>query len=532
MGLPQFRAAQRGGFIAESSAREVLLLLILLTMHGLGQTSTGSDGSGSQLPFLQSKEGWSIEPAGAAVLSHRPLTLEGTDTGDQQWYFAAPANVVRELRGMYMGKLSFRLGTLELARGGEAGWQGGCDAGSFDVRVRYTDVDGAEQIAGVSNLVLPLSFAAAVSVELSPRGGWQVRGSATRALEGIELQRALGAARALEIRGGFYAGAETTFLMSVSLQPAAAAEPEQGPGARAPAGAAQVAALAALPGVSLTLAGSGGALALTDRQLLFAPAPADPRAAQQPPSGAAMATALLADVGPRRPAAPAVRAALSSHAGVGRSLEWTRMARGAWWCWARRGGCSWRRGSFWSTRARRRRPSSARPTPAPAASAAMRRRRRRRRRARRSKLLGGRGGKSRAGASREGARGRRALRLSSARDHGPDCPRRLPRGPWRGLEPGAGGRAARRRRCSRRKRRRGCRGGRCCDGWRGRAGARRCCYPRRSCCSSQPRRARLTAHPRRARLTAHPLPPSASPSERSRPAPLTRQSAPLFRRRR
>lgn len=67
--------------------------------------------------FLASDSGWSIAPAGAATLAHKPLTLEGEDGGGGAWYFAAPQDVVQALRGMYQGTLSFRIGTLEVAGG-------------------------------------------------------------------------------------------------------------------------------------------------------------------------------------------------------------------------------------------------------------------------------------------------------------------------------------------------------------------------------------------------------------------------------
>jgi hypothetical protein len=65
--------------------------------------------------FLTSDSGWSIAPAGAVTLTHKPLTLEGEDKGGAAWYFVAPPDVVQALRGMYQGTLSFRLGTLEVA---------------------------------------------------------------------------------------------------------------------------------------------------------------------------------------------------------------------------------------------------------------------------------------------------------------------------------------------------------------------------------------------------------------------------------
>jgi hypothetical protein len=178
--------------------------------------------------FLYSADGWSKagKDAASVEMMHAPMLVQGRDDGKRSWWFSAPQKFLGDQTRMYRGSLSLRVGFWEYS--GEFINSSSANQGSFE----SFDVILTSQSAGISlgrnRLLLPLAFIQQVSAELWEGGGWVVIHPETSKGPSItkhpncshsDFLKVVTSLSSLWVRGGYYTGAEETYIMSVSLSP-------------------------------------------------------------------------------------------------------------------------------------------------------------------------------------------------------------------------------------------------------------------------------------------------------------------------
>lgn len=173
--------------------------------------------------FLYSADGWNKagKDAGRVEMLHAPMLVQGRDDGDYSWWFAAPPKFLGDQGMMYGGKISLRVGFWEY---------NGSFMNSSATQNTY-DVVLTSESAGISlgraGLLVPHAFINSIEVNLHERDGWVVDGTAG-APSKHDMQRVLSTLSRLWVRGGFYAGPEETYIMSVRLSPVSSQTPPDG----------------------------------------------------------------------------------------------------------------------------------------------------------------------------------------------------------------------------------------------------------------------------------------------------------------
>ena len=206
------------------------ILAVLLVAALLPQCFSVSDPETRSISsdFLYSADGWTKagKDAASVEMMHAPMLVQGRDDGKRSWWFSAPQKFLGDQTRMYRGSLSLRVGFWEYS--GQFINSSSADQGSFE----SFDVILTSQSAGISlgrnRLLLPLAFIQQVSAELWEGGGWVVIHPVTSGgpsitkhpnCSHIDFLKVVSSLSSLWVRGGYYTGAEETYIMSVSLSP-------------------------------------------------------------------------------------------------------------------------------------------------------------------------------------------------------------------------------------------------------------------------------------------------------------------------
>jgi hypothetical protein len=176
-----------------------LLFEIVLISNGQAEVSeVKSD-------FRFGEDGWTI--IGGIEGMHAPMLLKGVDEGSKEWFFSAPADYLGDRSNLYGGTLSYRLGFFE--------YEGNFE-GTFDT---YLESAKHGMTLVMSGSIAPRSFLNEPILKLTENGGWLVNGT-SGAPSRHDFRRVLGSLSKLLIRGGYYSGAEDTYLMTVAMRTA------------------------------------------------------------------------------------------------------------------------------------------------------------------------------------------------------------------------------------------------------------------------------------------------------------------------
>mmetsp|Transcript_20486 Transcript_20486/g.48698 ORF Transcript_20486/g.48698 Transcript_20486/m.48698 type:complete len:253 (+) Transcript_20486:236-994(+) len=179
-----------------------------------GQDSPPEDALGRSDPnvlaesdFLWDDDGWKLEGNPNGLL-HGSKMIKAADDDASTWYFVAPSKFVGAKRAAYKGKLSFRHGFFEYNSEGQE-----FKGGEFDV---ILESEAYELTVGWKHLIPAWAFRSDHELELDEAAGW-VLGSTGGPPSRPDMIRLLSKLSKIKVRGGFYAGNEDSYLMSVKL---------------------------------------------------------------------------------------------------------------------------------------------------------------------------------------------------------------------------------------------------------------------------------------------------------------------------